>query len=183
TSSEVNTWIAVGMRDKIVQVLILNMNSQLQAVFLVQLNNSVPKSVAFAENGCVYVFGLYDGNFIKVRGDDGAVVKEYSCQSVIGHAAVNQKRGVYVVDNATDGFTLYRLEGDEEPVRMFMTAAQSVSVPKQVAFRAEGRLIVRGSDHGLVYVFERKSGKLFETLCHSNTDLVQTIAVGVEFKV
>ncbi|KAG1885138.1 hypothetical protein F4604DRAFT_1573992 [Suillus subluteus] len=178
-SSEVNTRIAVGTRDKIVQVLTLNTNSQLQAVFSVRLDNTVPKSVAFADNGYVYVFGLYDGNFIKLKGDDGAVVKEYSCQSVIGHAAVNQKRGVFIVDNATDGFTLYRLEGDEEPVRTFMTAAPNVSVPKQVAFGAEGRLIIGGSDHGLVYVFERKSGKLFETLCHSSTGLVQTIAVGV----
>ncbi|KAG1728489.1 uncharacterized protein EDB91DRAFT_1253420 [Suillus paluster] len=107
TSSETTTRIAVGTRDKIVQVLILNTNSQLQAVFSVQLDNTVPKSVAFADNGCVYVFRLYDGNFIKLKGDDSAVVKEYSCQSVIGHAAVNQKRGVFVVDNATDGFTLY----------------------------------------------------------------------------
>ncbi|KAG1865293.1 hypothetical protein F4604DRAFT_1586174 [Suillus subluteus] len=182
TSSEANTRIAVGTRDKIVQVLVLNPNSQLQAVFSVRLDNTVPKSVAFSDNGCVYVFGLYNGNFIKLRADDGAVIKEYSCQSVIGHAAVNQKRGVFVVDNATDGFTLYRLEGDEEPVRTFVTAAPSVSVPKQVAFGAEGRLVIGGSDHGSVYAFERKSGKVFATLCHSNTGLVQTIAVGDRFK-
>jgi hypothetical protein len=83
TSSEANKRIAVGTRDKIVQVLTLNTNSQLQAVFSVRLDNTVPKSVAFGDNGCVYVFGLYDGNFIKLKGDDGAVVKEYSCQSVM----------------------------------------------------------------------------------------------------
>jgi hypothetical protein len=83
TSFEGNTRITVGTRDKIIQVLVLNPNSQLQAVFSVRLDNTVPKSVAFADNGCVYVFGLYDGNFIKLRGDDGAVLKEYSCQSVM----------------------------------------------------------------------------------------------------
>ncbi|KAG2084194.1 uncharacterized protein F5147DRAFT_782615 [Suillus discolor] len=133
-SSEGSTRIAVGTRDKIVQ------------------------SVAFADDKGVYVFGLYDGNFIKLKGDDGAVVKEYSCQSVIGHAAINQKRGVFMVDNATDRFTLYRLLGDEEPVRTFITAPPSVSVPKQVAFSAEGRLV------------------LLESLHHSNAGLVQTIA-------
>ncbi|KAG1856086.1 hypothetical protein F4604DRAFT_1590484, partial [Suillus subluteus] len=182
TSFEVNMQIAVGTRDKIVQVLVLNTNLQLHAVFSVRLNNTVPKSVMFTDNGCVYVFALYDGNFIKLKGDNGAVAKEYSCQSVIGHAAVNQKRGMFIVDNATNGFTLCRLEGDEEPVRTFMTTAPIVSVPKQVAFGAEGRLIIGGSDHGSVYVFERKLGKLFETLRHSNTGLVQTIAVGVRFK-
>ncbi|KAG1889731.1 uncharacterized protein F5891DRAFT_923600, partial [Suillus fuscotomentosus] len=175
-SSEGSTRIAVGTRDKIVQVLVLNTNSQLEAVFAVRLDNTVPKSVAFADDKGVYVFGLYDGNFIKLKGDDGAVVKEYSCQSVIGHAAINQKRGVFLVDNATDGFTLYRLLGDEEPVRTFITAPPSVSVPKQVAFGAEGRLVVGGSDNGLVYIFERKTGKLLESLHHSNASLVQTIA-------
>ncbi|KAG2339635.1 hypothetical protein BDR05DRAFT_950975 [Suillus weaverae] len=61
TSLEASAWIVVGTRDKIVQVLILNANSQLHAVFL-------------------------------LNGDDGTVVKEYSCKSVIGHAVVNQKR-------------------------------------------------------------------------------------------
>ncbi|KAG2123977.1 hypothetical protein BD769DRAFT_1389039 [Suillus cothurnatus] len=144
TSTEANMQIAVGTRDKIVQVLVLSTNSQLQAVFSVRLDNTVPKSVAFADNGCVYVFGLYDRNFIKLKGDDSAVIKEYSCQSVIRHAAVNQKRGMFIVDNATNGFTLYQLEGDEEPVRTFVTAAPSVSAPKQVAFGVEGRLISGG---------------------------------------
>jgi hypothetical protein len=49
-----------------------------------------------------------------------------------------------------------------------------------VAFGAKGRLVVGGSDNGLVYIFERKLGKLLETLHHSNAGLVQTIAVGIE---
>lgn len=57
TSSEGNMRIAVGTRDKIVQVLVLNPNSQLQAVFSVWPDNTVPKSIAFADNGCVNVFG------------------------------------------------------------------------------------------------------------------------------
>ncbi|KAG1853566.1 hypothetical protein C8R48DRAFT_777081 [Suillus tomentosus] len=176
TSSDAGARIAIGKRDKIVQVLVLNTNLQLQAEFSVRLDNTVPKSVAFADDRGVYVFGLYDGNFIKLNGDDGTVVKEYTCKSVIGHAAVNQKRGVFMVDNVADGFMLYRLDGNEEPVRTFVTAPPSVSVPKQVAFGAEGRLIVGGSDNGSVYVFERKTGKLLDTLRHSNGGLVQTIA-------
>ncbi|KAG1901560.1 WD40-repeat-containing domain protein [Suillus fuscotomentosus] len=158
TSSDAGVRIAIGMRDKIVQVLVLNTNSQLQATTEVS------------------AFGLYNGNFIKLNGDNSTVVKEYTCKSVISHAAINQKRGVFVVNNAADGFTLYRLDSNEEPVRTFVTAPPSVSVPKQVAFGAEGRLIVGGSDNGSVYVFERKTGKLLDTLRHSNGGLVQTIA-------
>jgi len=71
---------------------------------------------------------------------------------------------MFIVDNATDGFTLYQLEGDEEPVRTFTTPAPSVSVPKKMVFGAEGQSIIGGSDHGSVYVFERKSGKLLKSL-------------------
>jgi hypothetical protein len=95
-----------------------------------------------------------------------------------GHAAVNLKRGLFVVDNATDGFTMYRLEDEgEEPVRTFTTAVPSMLVPKQVAFGEEGRVVAGGSDNGLVYIFDRKAGELLETLRHANGGLVQTIAV------
>ncbi|KIK33158.1 hypothetical protein CY34DRAFT_18550 [Suillus luteus UH-Slu-Lm8-n1] len=136
-----------------------NLCIALQSVFAVQLENTVPKSVAFADNRGIYVFRLYDGNVIKLKDEDGEIVQEISCNSVIGHAAVHLKRGVFVVDNATDGFTLYRLEGDGEPVRTFATAVPTVSVPKQVAFGEEG-----------------KTGQILETLHHADTGLVQTIS-------
>ncbi|KAG2740495.1 WD40 repeat-like protein, partial [Suillus brevipes Sb2] len=158
TSSEANTRIA------------------LQSVFAVRLDNTVPKSVAFADNYDIYVFGLYDGKFIKLEGKDSTVVREFSCQSVIGHAAVNLKRGLFVVDNATDGFTMYRLEDEgEEPVRTFTTAVPSMLVPKQVAFGEEGRVVAGGSDNGLVYIFDRKAGELLETLRHANGGLTRDL--------
>jgi WD40 repeat protein len=93
---------------------------------------------------------------------------------------VCQKHGVFVVDNATDGFTLYRLEGKGEPVRTFVTALPSLSVPKQVAFGEEGKVVVGGSDTGLAYIFDRKTGQVLETLHHADAGLVQTIAVSIE---
>ncbi|KAG2365223.1 WD40-repeat-containing domain protein [Suillus spraguei] len=167
TSSEGNLRIVVGTRDKMVQVLTLNTSSQLQPVFA---------SVAFADNQSIYVFGLYDGNFMKLKDEDGDIVQEISCKSVIGHAVVYSKRGVFIVDNATDSFTLYRLEGDGEPLRTFATGLPSVSVPKQVAFGEEGKVVVGGSDHGLVYIFDWKTGETLETLHHADTGLVQTIS-------
>ena len=50
------------MRDNVVQVLLLNMNSQLQSVFAGRLDGMVPKSIAFVQHGSMHVFGLYDGN-------------------------------------------------------------------------------------------------------------------------
>ncbi|KAG1818525.1 uncharacterized protein BJ212DRAFT_1298613 [Suillus subaureus] len=94
---------------------------------------------SFADNWSIYVFGLYDGNFMKLKDEDGNIVQEISCKSVIGHAVVYSKWGIFIVDNATDGFTLYRLEGDSEPLQMFATGLPSVLVLKQVAFREEGK--------------------------------------------
>ncbi|KAG2141208.1 uncharacterized protein EDB93DRAFT_1252667 [Suillus bovinus] len=115
-SSEGNLQIVIGTRNKMIQILVLNTSSQLQSVFVVQLENTVPKSVAFIDNRAIYVFGLYDGKFMKLQDEDGTIVQEISCKSLIGNAVVYQKCGVFVVDNATDGFTLYRIEGEGEPV-------------------------------------------------------------------
>ncbi|KAG1743613.1 uncharacterized protein EDB91DRAFT_1050978, partial [Suillus paluster] len=176
TSSEGNLRIVVGTRDKMVQVLTLNTSSQLQSVFAVRLENTVPKSVAFADNRSIYVFGLYDGNLSELPALDlGALLTLYS-----GHAVVYSKWGIFIVDNATDGFTLYRLEGDGELVRTFATGLPSVSVPKQVAFGEEGKVVVGGSDHGLVYIFDRKTGQILETLHHADTGLVQTISISIK---
>jgi len=53
--------VAVGMCDNVVQVLLLNANSQLQPVFAGRLNDTVPWSVAFLDHESLYIFGLFDG--------------------------------------------------------------------------------------------------------------------------
>ncbi|KAI5990351.1 WD40-repeat-containing domain protein [Pisolithus marmoratus] len=175
-SADSTCQIVVGTRDNVVQVLALSTAYQLHSVFAGRLDNTVPKHVAFSEAGIIYVFGLYDGNVIKMSGKDGTIISENRCQSVIGSAAVNFKKGIFVVDNATDGFTMYRLESGQ-PVRTFITTLASIPVPKQVAFGEESKVVIGGSDTGCVYVFSRRTGALIETLSHTNTTLVQTIAV------
>jgi hypothetical protein len=60
---EATARIAIGTRDRIVQVWNYNLKSGLQSVFSVQLDASIPKAVEFVDNTArdVYVFGLYDG--------------------------------------------------------------------------------------------------------------------------
>ncbi|KIJ65077.1 hypothetical protein HYDPIDRAFT_27805 [Hydnomerulius pinastri MD-312] len=176
TWSEAGSRIAVGMRDNVVQVLLLNANSQLQPVFAGRLENTVPKSITFVPRGSVYIFGLYDGNIIKMNAIDGAILSEHCCDSVIGCAAVSPKKELAVIDNATNGFTLYRLDSGK-PLRTFVTDPPSVPVPKQVAFGEESKVVIGGSDNGFVYIFERRTGQLLEKLPHSKTGLVQTISV------
>ncbi|KAG2361870.1 WD40-repeat-containing domain protein [Suillus spraguei] len=113
TSSEGNLRIVVGTRDKMVQVLMLNTSSQLQPVFTVRLENTVPKSI-MQQTALHYIA-------LKVM--------------CIG--------------------------------------------PKQVAFGEEGKVVVGGSDHGLVYIFDRKTGETLETLHHGH-GLVQTISISTQ---
>lgn len=81
-----------------------------------------------------------------------------------------------MVDNVTDGFDLHQTD-DGAFVRTFSTGVATRRVPKQVAFTEDSQVVVGGSDHGSVYVFDRKSGTRLDVLQHSSSGLVQTIAV------
>jgi WD40 repeat protein len=63
TSHGTHTRIAVGTRDKVVQVLKINAKSELQSVFSIQLEVTVPIAIGFADNTAkdVYVLGLFNG--------------------------------------------------------------------------------------------------------------------------
>ena len=50
--------IAVRTLDNIIQVLLFTTSSQLQLVFAGHLDNTMPKSVVFTDNGGIYMFGL-----------------------------------------------------------------------------------------------------------------------------
>ena len=50
--------------------------------------------------------------------------------------------------------------------------------PKQILFGKDGRILVGGSDHGAVYIFDTVTACPMDLLCHSSCGLVQTIMVG-----
>jgi hypothetical protein len=64
TEDTVSVQLAVGTRDRLVQLWKHDHKGQLHSLFSVRLDATVPKGVAFAENADndIYVFGLYDGN-------------------------------------------------------------------------------------------------------------------------
>lgn len=93
-----------------------------------------------------------------------------------GNVAISTRRNQFVVDNARNGFDLYHLDNGAY-IRTFPTGNPSRHLPKQVAFGEDSKVIVGGSDHGAVYVFDRKSGKPLQVLHHEDGGLVQTITV------
>lgn len=81
----------------------------------------------------------------------------------------------FVVDNVEDGYDLYQLDRCEF-VKSFVTRLAQIRQPKAVEFVEEGKAVVGGSDHGLVYIFATQSGALLDVIRHAH-GMVQTVAV------
>lgn len=94
-----------------------------------------------------------------------------------GNAAVDLERRLCVVDNVGDGFDIYKLDSGSY-VKTLSTKDPLKTYPKGVTFAAHSYAVVGGSDHGIVYIFERKTGKIIKTLKHAKKGGAETIAVG-----
>ena len=93
-----------------------------------------------------------------------------------GNAAVDTERRLCVIVSANNGFNIYKIDSGNF-VRTLVTRDPIKTYPKGVAFANHGQAIVGGSDHGLVYIFERRSGQIITTLKHGKDEGVQTIGV------
>lgn len=97
-------------------------------------------------------------------------------------AAVDDIRGVFVADKGESCFDLCSLESGHL-IRSFGFRTREVEcrLPLQVTFANEGRYIVGGSDHGVAYVYDRKTAQMFDILHHALDDetLVQTVSVSL----
>jgi hypothetical protein len=192
--------IAIGTRDKCVQVWVFDSNNRkLDPVFSKGYSadkDIIPKALAFDSNPerDLHVFGLYDGGLYRCGGNDGKNISEFILQTRMwvmpgiyrrrallnnvcsGNAAVDVARKICVVDNVGTGFNIYKMDSGIL-VRTLETGRAKKTFPKGVAFADNSRAVVGGSDHGLVYIFERKSGQVLKTLRHSKSGGVETISV------
>ncbi|KAF8451041.1 hypothetical protein L210DRAFT_961584 [Boletus edulis BED1] len=166
--------IAIGTCDNVVQI---------QSVFAVCFDNTVPKEISSVDHRnllhtcyCRQIVVTYFRNRVKMSRKDRSILSEYRCQSVIGSASVYLKKGMFIIDNATNSFTMYHLDGGE-PIRTFITDPPSIQVPKQVAFGEDYRIVVGRSNKGTVFVFDRRTGNILDTIQHASATLVQTIAL------
>ena len=81
----------------------------------------------------------------------------------------------FVIDNATIGFSLHCME-DATCIKMYDTKPLKL-YPKQVTFAEKGRVIVGGSDTGIVHILDKTSGDVLQLLQHSKSGRVQTVTV------
>jgi hypothetical protein len=80
-----------------------------------------------------------------------------------------------VVDNS-EGFDMHRLDSGQY-IRTLSTGYPLWRLPKQVIFAEDATIIVGGSDHGAIYLWDRRSGVLLAKLAHADQGLVQTVTV------
>lgn len=62
-------------------------------------------------------------------------------------------------------------------MQSYQTRKPAVPRPKQVAYGEDGKVVVAGSDHGVVYVFGKKDASTLDRLMHPEGGLVQALTV------
>ncbi|KAJ7721259.1 hypothetical protein DFH07DRAFT_972336 [Mycena maculata] len=152
----------------------------LQEVFTLELKNTAPRAIAFGHmygnERDIMVFGLYGGDIHTLRGSNGKAAGEpWNVGALIGDIALDVRKGVLCMDEPSSGTNLYRLE-DHTRVKTFPVAVTKRQRLRQVDFLDECKFIVSGSDHGIVYIFDRRSGEIVDELRVDSHEWVQTVA-------
>ncbi|KAI5981092.1 WD40-repeat-containing domain protein [Pisolithus marmoratus] len=160
--------------DKRVQLWTVGAKHTLTNIFSIELPTTVPRAIYF-HGADILVFGMYDGEIHTLRGKDGIVLATKTIGRMIGNAAIDAAHTSFVIDNAVNGFSLHRIE-DGVCTRTYDTNPRK-GFPKQVAIAEGGSMVVGGSDDGLVYVFDKATSELVQTLRHSTNGRVQTVTV------
>ncbi|KAJ7110439.1 hypothetical protein C8R44DRAFT_883587 [Mycena epipterygia] len=154
-----------------------------QNTFSRKYTNLSPQAIMFAafentQEQDIIVFGLHNnGPIYTLRGKTGEIASEWSAGARIGDAAVNWKEGILCLDDPAAGPTLFRLT-DQTKARMFeIPWEREYEVrPRHVRFAENGLAVISGSDHGVVYVFETRTGDLLQKLEVGVSQWVQAIA-------
>ncbi|KAK0487972.1 WD40-repeat-containing domain protein [Armillaria novae-zelandiae] len=120
-----------------------------------------------------YVIISNDIDRYLLRGNDGSVIESYDAGGIIGNATMNAAKDVFGIDDPSQGVALYRVL-DGAKVKTLPVKAMKTPRPRQVAFTQDSKIVVSGSDHGIIYMFERRDGSVSK-LTTEGTAWVQTV--------
>ncbi|KAJ7775907.1 hypothetical protein DFH07DRAFT_766851 [Mycena maculata] len=154
----------------------------LQEVFTLELKNTAPRAIAFGQmygnERDIMVFGLYGGDIHTFRGSNGKAAGEpWNVGALISDIALDVRKGVLCMDEPSSGTNLYRLEEHKYMcMKTFPVAVTKRQRIRQVDFLDECKFIISGSDHGVVYVFDHRSGEIVDELRVDPHEWVQTVA-------
>ncbi|KAJ7119411.1 hypothetical protein C8R44DRAFT_877844 [Mycena epipterygia] len=172
--------LAVCHRGGTVQVYFVSKTMSLQIIFTLQLENVTPRAIAFGQiwgnERDIMVFGLYNGHIYMFRGSNGEAAGEpWDVGALIGDIAIDNRKIVLCTDDPSLGTNLYCLE-DHTHVKTFPVPVTKQTRLRQVDFLEECKFIVSGSNHGLAYMFDCRSGDIVDELRVDRCEWVQTVA-------
>ncbi|KAF9268627.1 hypothetical protein L218DRAFT_853173, partial [Marasmius fiardii PR-910] len=137
-----------------------------------------PQAVAFGRIAAlgpeIWSFRRDDGE-IHILDEAGKVIKTKTTGAVMGHAAINIRDDVFIIDDVVQGVALYKL-GNIDRVKTFQVPTEECR-SRNVCFLGDGSIIVTGSDHGKVYAFERRTGDIYDVIDIGAKDWVQSLTV------
>ncbi|KAJ3912018.1 hypothetical protein F5877DRAFT_54629 [Lentinula edodes] len=173
-----STQLAVVHRSEVVHRFLVNSSMHPNPLGSKSISKHWPQAVGFGQTGArgpeIWSFGREDG-VINVLNENGTIIQSWPTATVIGHAAINVKEDVMIIDDVAQGVALYKLSTSER-VRTFPVPS-SERRSRNVAFHDGGSAIVCGSDHGIVYIFDRKTGDTLDAIDMGIEDWVQSVVV------
>ncbi|KAK0487937.1 WD40-repeat-containing domain protein [Armillaria novae-zelandiae] len=164
-------------------VVLFSVESSMVPLGSISIQHHVPKTLTFGEvsgNGGrrdLLVFGLGGRISILKHQDETLLIHAtLEVSGMIGHAAITTTKDVICIDDPAEGAAIYKLQDGAPRVRTFAVPVKKSRRPRQVAFGEGGKVVVSGSDHGVVYVYERRTGAKMNELKVDHEDWVQTLA-------
>ncbi|KAJ7200549.1 WD40-repeat-containing domain protein [Mycena pura] len=172
--------LAVCNVHGVLQMYTLNSAMSLTERFDLTIPKCVPRALGFgAMQGNereLLVFGLHCG--LVVHGN--TVPSPSAAWNVgcgIGGVAMDAATGVVCINDPWAGVNLYKLR-DREFVKSFSIPIKKTGRTRQVCLGDSCTTIVSGSDHGTVYVYDRRSQQIVAKLHVDPNEWVQTVDVG-----
>ncbi|KAJ7190015.1 WD40-repeat-containing domain protein [Mycena haematopus] len=177
----VSNRFALCNRYGVIQVYALDVSMNIHSLYSKGIPNSSPKAIAFgATNGNerdILVFNIYSG-MVDVL-PLGEVVDRWNLGAWIGHASLDSSKTAMCIGDPSCGVDVHRLEGNKH-VKVKSFAIPNTkgmgSKTRGACFADQDREIVGGSDHGVVYVWDRPSGNRVAVFRIEPSGWVQAVA-------
>ncbi|KAF7326555.1 Ras-GAP domain-containing protein [Mycena venus] len=152
-------------------------------IFSQKYANLVPRLITFAafDNSSdrdIIVFGSgHNGPIYILRGKTGERKADWSVGAYIGSAVVDWKEGLLCLNDPYVGPALFR-HADQTKARSFEVRRELPGDPfsSDVCFGENGSTVVTGSDHGIVYVFDTRSGDAIQELETGRSQRIKAVA-------
>jgi 6-phosphogluconolactonase (cycloisomerase 2 family) len=100
-----------------------------------------------------------------------------------GSADYSDRKGVFCVDDPFQGIVLFRADSDARVRTFEIKLTRPSTRPRQFCFADDCSLVISSSDHGLMYVFDRRTGEVTDSLRVDANDWVQSVTVRFHAKI